>query len=352
MINIGSTKDFTSALTVYPGLGYPIDGGRLCLQIAGLAWQSPVVISMRQRMMIRVLGGVMNATPDDLSGEMFQSRIKPFMAEANHRQIIVVKIGSQTYRLKKRTKRNGHFHESLTIAADKIEPLVEEVVGRRLLRLTVEIQGSSEAPVDGVAYLYPANGVSVVSDIDDTIKDSSVGDKRELLANTFLRKFRSIEGMVELYQQWADQGAGFHYVSSSPWQLFQSLQDLQTVHGFPLGTVHLRNFRLRDQLLKRVIVRRQGKAVAIARLLKSMPSREMVLVGDSGEKDPKIYRKICRKFPGRIRAVFIRDLEHRPFDDEQLKKLQSSVGDGICAKFKTAAELKRLSASLFDRAAV
>ena len=162
-----------------------------------------------------------------------------------------------------------------------------------------------------------------------------------------MRKFRSIDGIVELYQQWADQGAGFHYVSSSPWQLFQSLQDLHTVHGFPVGTVHLRNFRLRDQLLKRVIVRRQGKAVAIARLLKRMPGREMVLVGDSGEKDPKIYRKICRKFPGRIRAVFIRDLEHRPFDDERLKKLQSSVGDGICAKFKTAQELERLSAKLF-----
>ena len=137
----------------------------------------------------------MNATPDDLSGEMFQSRIKPFMAKANHRQTIVVKIGSHTHRLKKRTKRNGHFDESLTIATNKIEPLIEEVDGRRLLRLTVGIAGSSETPVEGIAYLYPAQGISVVSDIDDTIKDSSVGDKRELLANTFLRKFRSIDGM-------------------------------------------------------------------------------------------------------------------------------------------------------------
>ena len=105
---------------------------------------------------------------------------------------------------------------------------------------------------------------------------------------------------------------------------------------------------MRDQLLKRVIVRRQGKAVAIKRLLKLMPGREMVLVGDSGEKDPKIYRKICRKFPGRIRAVFIRDLEHRPFDDEGLKKLRSSLDGGVCHRFKTAKELAMLSKDLFE----
>jgi len=97
-----------------------------------------------------------------------------------------------------------------------------------------------------------------------------------------------------------------------------------------------------------VIVRRHGKVVAIAKLLKDMPDRDVVLVGDSGEKDPKIYRKICRKFPGRIRAVFIRDLEHRPFDDERLKKLRSAVDGGICDRFKTAQELERLSKGLFE----
>ncbi len=349
MIKIGGSKDFSSALTAYPGLGYPLDENQWRVQISGIAWQSPVVISRRQRMMIRVLGGVMNATPDDLNGEMFQSRIKPFMAEAEHRQTIVVKVGKETHRLKKRTRRNGHFAETLTISNKVIDGTAQEVDGNHLLPLTISIEGSSESPIEALAYLYRPEGLSIVSDIDDTIKDSSVGDRRELLANTFLRKFRSIDGMADVYQNWSNKGAGFHYVSSSPWQLFHSLQDLQTVHGFPAGTVHLRNFRLRDQLLKRVIVRRHGKVVAIAKLLKSMPGRKMVLVGDSGEKDPKIYRKICRKYPGRIQAVFIRDLEHRPFDDERLTKLQSSMGEGICARFKTAHELKELSANLLGR---
>ena len=348
MIKIGNSKDVTSTLTVYPGFGYPIGEGKWRFQLSGIAWQSPVVISMRQRMMIRVLAGVMQASPDDLSGETFQSRIKPFMAEADHRQTIIVNIGDHSYRLKKRTKRNGRFEETLTIPDSQVKEFIKEVDGNRLLEFSVSIDGSDEPPVSAIAYLYQSDKVSVVSDIDDTIKDSAVGDRRELLANTFLRKFRSIDGMAEVYRQWSKQGAGFHYVSSSPWQLFQSLQGLHTDLGFPLGTVHLRNFRLRDQLLKRVIVRRHGKMVAIAKLLKNMPGREMVLVGDSGEKDPKIYRKICRKFPGRIRAVFIRDLEHRPFDDERLKKLRSSVDRGVCHRFKTAEELQQLSKGLFE----
>ena len=189
MIKIGSSKDVSSALTVYPGLGYPNTDGSWRFQLSGIAWQSPVVISMRQRMMIRVLGGVMHASPDDLSGETFQSRIKPFMAEAEHRQRIVVKIGEQSYRLGKRTKRNGRFDQTLTVPDSQIQPLVKEVDGNRLVEFSVSIEGSTQEPISAVAYLYLPGKVSVVSDIDDTIKDSAVGDRRELLATRFFESF-------------------------------------------------------------------------------------------------------------------------------------------------------------------
>jgi phosphatidate phosphatase APP1 len=34
-----------------------------------------------------------------------------------------------------------------------------------------------------------------------------------------------------------------------------------------------------------------------------------VLIGDSGQEDPKIYGEVVRKFPGRILAVYIRDVQ-------------------------------------------
>jgi phosphatidate phosphatase APP1 len=33
----------------------------------------------------------------------------------------------------------------------------------------------------------------------------------------------------------------------------------------------------------------------------------VVLVGDSGEKDPEVYEQIREEFPGRVKAIYIRD---------------------------------------------
>ena len=36
-----------------------------------------------------------------------------------------------------------------------------------------------------------------------------------------------------------------------------------------------------------------------------------ILIGDSGEKDASIYQTLCQSFPGRIKAVYIRDVRSR-----------------------------------------
>jgi phosphatidate phosphatase APP1 len=41
----------------------------------------------------------------------------------------------------------------------------------------------------GSAILVPEEGVIVVSDIDNTIKDTTINNKEEAKANTFLRPF-------------------------------------------------------------------------------------------------------------------------------------------------------------------
>jgi phosphatidate phosphatase APP1 len=333
----------------YPGIGYPINGDQWRVHISGIVWNEPVVFSMRQRMMIRMLGGVMKATPDDLKGETFQGRITPFMAEADHRESIIAEVNGRSFRLKKKTKKNGHFKDSFSIDAAVVEQAAEvDESGNRILRFAVNAEDPKSNQANGLIYLLNRTGVSVVSDIDDTIKDSSVGDRKELLNNTFLRDFRSVEGMAAVYQDWAKKGASFHYVSSSPWQLFSSLQQMNVSHEFPLGTMHLRNFRLRDQLLKKVIIRRHGKTTAIRALMKNLPDRKFVLIGDSGEKDPQIYRKICRKFPDRVKALFIRNLPHRPLEQEQRRKLVEAIPSGVFGDFEKASELKALSDGLFD----
>ena len=42
--------------------------------------------------------------------------------------------------------------------------------------------------------------------------------------------------------------------------------------------------------------------------METYPRLSFILIGDSGQKDPEIYAEAIRKFPGRIRAVYIRDV--------------------------------------------
>lgn len=344
MIRIGRSKTGTTALLAYPAFGYPTEDGHWRVFLSGIAWQEPVVFSLRQRMMIRMLAGVMKASPEDLESELFQDRITPFMAEADDQQAIIATIGSQPMRLRKKTRKNGHFRDFVLVPDAVVRALaIRDEWGNQTLEYSVQLEDNGGDPATGLIYLLAPSGTSVISDIDDTIKDSEVGDRQQLLTNTFLRDFRSVAGMADVYRQWAERGINFHYVSSSPWQLFVSLQQMHVLQRFPPGTMHLRNFRLRDQLLKKVTLRRHGKTTAIRFLMKHLPDRKFILIGDSVEKDPEIYRKIFRKYPARVKGLLIRDAPHRPLKPDRIRKLEEALPAGLFARFSNADELQTLA---------
>lgn len=58
-------------------------------------------------------------------------------------------------------------------------------------------------PSYGIVQLIEPYGVSVISDIDDTIKDTRVlSGARTVLSNTFFNPTRAIPGMADAYLQW------------------------------------------------------------------------------------------------------------------------------------------------------
>jgi phosphatidate phosphatase APP1 len=216
--------------------------------------------------------------------------------------------------------------------------------------LKLDTVGSAEplGDWDGQVHLIEDQGISVISDIDDTMKVTGVHSRRSLLENTFLREFQAIEGMAPLYDSWAAQGATFHYVSSSPWQLYDSLAELLAASGFPPGTFHLRSFRLRDHMLRRLLlIRRRGKVQAMYSLLRTFPQRRFVFVGDSGERDPEIYGTLARKFGHQVAAIYIRDLPERPLDYDRGRKAFQHIPPERWMLFRSPAELPiQLSAVL------
>lgn len=180
---------------------------------------------------------------------------------------------------------------------------------RKSLRYRASLQGEDRRVFAGTIHCIGKKGISVISDIDDTIKISNVLNKKEMIRNTFLRPSRAVSNMAPLYRQWKRQGAVFHYVSGSPWQLYNPLVKFLKGHRFPRGTVNLKNFRIKERSLFSFIYgdQKKYKTQAIEGIMNDYPGRKFVLVGDSGESDPEIYIAIAKKYPWQVRAIFIRD---------------------------------------------
>lgn len=161
----------------------------------------------------------------------------------------------------------------------------------------------------GHALLVPEQGLSVISDIDDTVKITQVHDRREMLLNTFVRPFKPAPGLPEHFRRLAQaEGTRFHYLSASPFQLAPALEDFLRDEAFPPGSLHLRESTRWNTLIPGSGDSRAHKLGVIAQLLADFPQRRFLLVGDSGEADPEIYAQAAREHPARIAAIVIRDV--------------------------------------------
>jgi len=139
---------------------------------------------------------------------------------------------------------------------------------------------------------------------------TAVGNRRELLANTLLREFRAVPGMPEIYRGWEADGAAFHYVSASPWQLASCLDGFFTECGLPSGSMHLKLFRLKDSTpLGRFPSRKKSKRRVIEQIMADFPRRRFLLIGDSGERDPDVYTAVARRKPAQVAGVVIRRVD-------------------------------------------
>ena len=184
--------------------------------------------------------------------------------------------------------------------------------------------------------------MSVISDIDDTIKVSEVLDKSALLKNTFCRSFKPVEGMAGVYRSWErSRLARFHYVTASPWQLYVPLSDFTCSNGFPAGTWHMKEFRVKDRsALELFASPERYKPGVIESLLRKFPKRQFVLVGDSGEKDPEIYGELARKYPAQIQRIFIRDVTGEGVGSPRYEKVFARLPRDLWQVFKQPREIQ------------
>jgi phosphatidate phosphatase APP1 len=186
------------------------------------------------------------------------------------------------------------------------------------LTLQLESAPINFSPVSATAEIMipPADAeYGIISDIDDTIIRTGATSllamgKTVLLSNARTRL--PFAGVSEFYKalQLGRNGKRnnpFFYVSSSPWNLYDLLIDFMDHNEIPAGPLLLRDFGIQSESFMSGDYL-SHKFKEIAQILSTYPHLNFVLVGDSGEQDPPIYHEVVKQFPGRIIAVYIRDV--------------------------------------------
>jgi len=315
--------------TFYQTYGYLKDG---MWNIPLQAWVSEPPDRLRQL----IARGAMHAIREmaeledltDLQQRLYRERTSDFVADSKSRTRISIQFDqdpeNEHFRLigtdkARKTDFNGRLDGVLHIPETRIAEIVEAQGsnnGWLAFHSTTET-----APGKGRVQLVPPGGTSVISDIDDTIKVTNIPNGRaEVLNNTFFKEFEAVPCMASMYQGF-DSNTVFHYVSGAPWQLYRPLSDFlfSQSAGFPPGSVHMKNARTnpfesetyRDmwQLLGiggSATV--EQKTTQITELLRHFPERQFILIGDSGEHDPEIFKSVKSNHPQQVKKMFIRDI--------------------------------------------
>lgn len=270
---------------------------------------------------------------------LFKQRARWFIVDNERKKRIKIQLGQQVFKMKK-SGSNGHFNKTLKLNVDYVNTL-KKTAADSTISFQAITPKKDKRIFRGELHLISPKGVSVISDIDDTIKVSNVIDKQELLANTFLRPFKAAPGMATLYKKWhSQQDTVFHYVSASPWQLYPVLSEFIQASAFPSGLFYMKSFRWKDSSFLNLFADPiEYKINIIESILQRYPQRQFILVGDSGEKDPEVYGKIARKFPKQIIRILIRKVGDNN-SESRFTTAFLNLNQDIWQAFKTTQEIK------------
>jgi hypothetical protein len=276
-------------------------------------------------------------SPDEL--QVFKDRARWFLVDNERNKPLSVRFDQQLVSLGK-TGADGQLRAKLALPDEQVSSLLKKS-GGPFISFTIADSKAGITSNRGEVHILHNEGLSVISDIDDTIKVSDVHDQRTLLRNTFTKPFVPVDGMARVYRSWLKNNASrFHYVSASPIQLYVPLAGFLSESGFPSGTFHLKPFRWKDEQFFNLFVSpEEYKPGVIEPLLKRFPSRKFVLVGDAGEKDPEIFGDIARRYPRQVVRVFIRELPGRQQDAERYARAFDGVQANKWQLFRLAGEL-------------
>lgn len=164
---------------------------------------------------------------------------------------------------------------------------------------------------------------AIISDLDDTVIHTGANRLTTKLRTIFAQPAREraqLAGVAPLYHALAGGPDGasdnpVFYLSRSGWNLYEPFLDFFDANDLPKGPLFLQDLAIRESK-SRTLGAEHHKLQHARILLHTYPELPFVLFGDSGQGDPETYRQLVHEHPGRIRAIYIRDVTKDARDRE------------------------------------
>jgi phosphatidate phosphatase APP1 len=226
-----------------------------------------------------------------------------------------------------RTDRDGYFRVH-------IKPRERPPADRRWHALELELIDPQGVKATGELFVPPpACRFVVISDVDDTITETGVANKVLMLWRLFMQgadsrtAFPGVAALLRALHRGASGGElnPMLYVSRGPWSIYEVLDAFFNDHRIPIGPVlFLREWGLTWESPRPR--RAKGHKLALIRnMLALYDDLPFILIGDSGQRDPEIYAQVVREHPGRVLAIYIRNVSRGPARRRAIEDLAVEV---------------------------
>lgn len=257
------------------------------------------------------------------------------------------------------TDRDGYFRVHMAPGSAPATNRLWHTLALEVLEPQVGLQSQAQIfiPPDSARFV-------VISDIDDTVMYTGVANKLMMLWRLFVQGAASrvaFPGVAAFYRA-LHHGVSGHeinpllYVSRGPWSLYETLDAFFNIHDIPIGPLlFLREWGL---TLQRPLPRqaKEHKLKMIRGMLALYKDLPFVLIGDSGQHDPEMYTRVIREYPGKVQAVYIRNISRaarRTHEIEALAKQAAAAGSTLLLASDTFSMAEHAAAhGLISRAAV
>lgn len=180
----------------------------------------------------------------------------------------------------------------------------------------------SSTPVN-IMLAHPKTQYAIITDVDDTILESHVDSflKLRLLYETFFKNAhtrKAFDHIADVLRTITQNKSGqpiqpIFYLSHSPWNLYELLQQFLKNNNIPKGPFFLRDFGYKRGEEK--FEYENHKQLTIEHLFEFYPEIPFVLIGDATEHDVDIYATVFKNHPSRIKQIIIRATEKEKRND-------------------------------------